>query len=119
MILAAYLKCFAQKELHTDDECHSSLLLTSATIVACGGFHFITGENDGVLPDPYYVNYAEISKRHKKDIKNYYDFIVMYGVITSYSIHYTKLYERGRPSCEYIYFSTVSAVLNLPFNSRI
>ena len=79
VILAAYLKCFAQKDIYTHDACHSSLLLASATIFACGGFHFVIGEKDGVLPDPYYVNYAKVNKEYRRDIRNYYDFIVRYG----------------------------------------
>lgn len=79
VILAAYLKCFAQKDIYTDDGCHVSMLLTSATIFACGGFHFVIGEKDGVLPDPYYVKYEQVKEEHKRDIRNYYDFIVRYG----------------------------------------
>lgn len=79
VILAAYLKCFGQKDKYTDDGCHASLLLTSATIFACGGFHFVIGEDNGVLPDPYYVNYAQIGEKYKRSLRNYYDFIVRYG----------------------------------------
>ena len=104
VILAAYLKCFAQKEKYTDDECHISMLLASATLFACGGFHFVIGEDNGILPDPYYVNYAEVNEKHRKDIRNYYDFIVRYGdlLFDKDSIDNSMTYANGI-NTEYIF----------------
>lgn len=79
VILAAYLKSFAMKEQYSDEQCHIGLLLASATIFASGGFHFVLGEHNGVLPDPYYVKYVTIQKSFTREIRNYYDFIVRYG----------------------------------------
>lgn len=79
VILAAYLKSFAQKNIYSDEQCHVGMLLASATIFASGGFHFALGEHNGVLPDPYYVKYATMGVAYVREIRNYYDFIVRYG----------------------------------------
>ncbi|QUH30411.1 glycoside hydrolase family 66 protein [Vallitalea guaymasensis] len=81
VILAAYLKCFDKKYDCSPESCLNSLLLTTAVISASGGFQLLLGENNGVLCDPYYVNYGKILDEHTNKVRNYYDFIVRYGDI--------------------------------------
>lgn len=79
VILAAYMKAYAQKERYSEKACHIGWLLASATIFASGGFHFTLGEENGILPDPYYVKYEHVPEAYVRDMRNYYDFIVRYG----------------------------------------
>lgn len=79
VILAAYFKAFADKENFTYEESHIGLLLTSATIFASGGFHFVLGEEDCVLANPYYVKHENLKESSIREIRAYYDFIVRYG----------------------------------------
>ncbi|GKX31592.1 hypothetical protein SH1V18_40720 [Vallitalea longa] len=81
VILAAYMKCFDKKYDYSPESCLNSLLLTTAVITASGGFQLVLGEENGVLCDPYYVNYGKLTDGQGEKVRSYYDFIVRYGDI--------------------------------------
>lgn len=81
VVLAAYMKCFDKKYDYTPESRLNSLLLTTAVITASGGFQLVLGEDDGVLCDPYYVNYGKLTDGQGEKVRSYYDFIVRYGDI--------------------------------------
>lgn len=75
VILAAYIKPFKEA---SGSAAENALLLASAVIFASGGYQVELGENNGVLCDPYYVDYATIRKPFERTLRSYYDFIVRY-----------------------------------------
>lgn len=79
VILAAYLKPFLEKEEEARKSAENGALLTMSTIFSSGGFHLLLGENNGVLTEAYYPQYARLdSESFIKIMRNYYDFIVRY-----------------------------------------
>lgn len=91
VILAAYLSPFSNKQHeetiyvqkynqpYDEKKAQNCFLLASAVIFASGGYHFILGENHGVLTNNYYVDYGRISDEFTRTVRDYYDFIVRYA----------------------------------------
>jgi dextranase len=76
VILAAYVKPFKDGR---GAAAENALRLVQAVIFASGGYHLALGENNGVLFDPYYVDYAVIRRPFERTLRNYSDFIVRYA----------------------------------------
>lgn len=68
VVLAAYIS----------PEFIPSVLLTDATIFACGGYHLELGEGTGMLSEPYFPKYSPISQDLEDRLRRYYDLIVRY-----------------------------------------
>lgn len=79
VILAAYLKAFAETGKASDKQAENCFLLASAAIFANGGYHILLGEYNGLLTEGYFVRYAEIHDKFVRNVRNYYDFIVRYA----------------------------------------
>lgn len=80
VVLAAYLESFHPTKSSDREKEMNTFCLASATIFASGGFHLLLGENNGLLADPYYVNYGRIQdEKAERRIRNYYDFFVRYS----------------------------------------
>lgn len=79
VILAAYFDDFSKERQADNKQCMNGLILSMATIFASGGFHFVLGEDDRVLPDPYYVKHEPMDPVHVEEARRYMDFIVRYG----------------------------------------
>lgn len=91
VILAAYLRPFSNhqqdetiyvqkyNERYSEKKARNCFLLASAVIFASGGYHFVLGENNGILTNNYYVDYGRISDGFTRTVRNYYDFIVRYA----------------------------------------
>ncbi|MCR4426280.1 MAG: glycoside hydrolase family 66 protein [Firmicutes bacterium] len=82
VILAAYVKPFQGEEIrHGLDAwtpAETAMRLTSAAIMASGGFHLVLGEGDAVLTDGYYPRYARIRPEFAGIMRRYWDFAVRY-----------------------------------------
>jgi dextranase len=76
VVLAAYIHSY-QKDIPNLNK-EMSALLAMATIYSCGAYPLLFGENNGILSDPYYVNYSKYSKEFGEIAKEYQDFIVKY-----------------------------------------
>lgn len=74
--LAAYIEPFCGD--YPEREKEVTLLLASAVIYASGGSHLVLGEENGILSDPYYVNYSRYSDKFISILRSYADFIVKY-----------------------------------------
>lgn len=94
VVLAAYLKPFDQDNLvdavyaqkatgepYDEIKAQIAYRLCSAVIFASGGYHFILGENNGILTNNYYVRYGSIGKDFEPVVRGYQDFIVRYGFL--------------------------------------
>lgn len=79
VILAAYFEDFNQEKAIESKKCMNGFILSMATIFASGGFHFALGEDNRVLPDPYYVKHELLEDIYVEEIRTYMDFIVRYG----------------------------------------
>lgn len=79
VVLAAYYKFFKRTEGYSDEQCRTGFLLATSVIFASGGFQILLGEENGILTDPYYVNYEKINDDFERVVRNYYDFSVRYG----------------------------------------
>ncbi len=79
VILAAYFEDFNKDRQVKRQDCMNGLILSMATIFASGGFHFVLGEENRVLPDPYYVKHEALEDMYVEEIRDYMDFIVRYG----------------------------------------
>ena len=80
IILSAYLNPF--KEVTSSlsiDSARASLALAFAAISSGGASHLITGGNGRVLHDPYYVKNYLADEDTKKDLENYFNFLVSSG----------------------------------------
>jgi dextranase len=75
VILAAYVKPF---KTNRGSRAENALRLAQAAIFASGGYHFVLGENNAVLCDSYYVDYAVVRRAFERTMRNYCDFIVRY-----------------------------------------
>jgi dextranase len=98
VILAAYMKPFSKNVEVNIKHAENATLMTMATIFASGGFHLLLGENLAILSEPYYPDHRLIeSKSFKRELRNYYDFIVRYEeLLYSYDIvDYTSAYTGG------------------------
>lgn len=83
VILAAYMKAFKKDENIDEIHAENSALMTMAVIFASGGFHLLLGENKGVLTEGYYPDYAVVSSKFQRKLRDYYDFITRYEEILS------------------------------------
>ncbi len=80
VVLAAYLESFHPTKPRDKEKEMNTFCLASATIFASGGFHLLLGEDNGVLADPYYVNYGQAQDKNAEGIlRSYYDFFVRYS----------------------------------------
>lgn len=76
VVIAAYIHAYQDDIEEIEKE--TSALLTMATIYSQGAYPLLFGEHNGILSDPYYVNYSKYSDKFFAIIKNYQDFIVKY-----------------------------------------
>lgn len=101
VILAAYLPAFkhnaesAAVESETDGTvcngvekrtadavaAENGFLLLSAVIFASGGYHIMIGENNCLLSTEYFAAYVKMRGEFVRTVRNYYDFIVRYGML--------------------------------------
>lgn len=80
VILAAYMHPFKDAETAEDTRAaERSLLLTQAVINSSGGTQLVFGEEQGVLCDSYYVNYAHMEEPFTETIRRYQDHLVRYA----------------------------------------
>lgn len=79
VILAAYLKAFSKKSSKDPAYAENCFLLVSAVIFASGGYHILLGEDNGVLTEEYFANYAKMRDEFERTVRNYYDFAVRYA----------------------------------------
>ena len=73
VILAAYV----------DPTREQNVLLSDAVIFASGGFHIELGEPGGMLADPYFPKYGQMSDGLATALRRYYDFVVRYENVLS------------------------------------
>ena len=57
---------------------HRNVRLTDAVIFASGGYHIELGERNGMLADPYFPKYQQMSNELAAVVRRYYDFAVRY-----------------------------------------
>lgn len=79
VILAAYLTSFSKGAAIQPEAAENCFLLVSSVIFASGGYHLLLGEENGLLRNEYFVDYARISDGFVRTVRNYYDFIVRYS----------------------------------------
>jgi len=73
VVLAAYIDPY--KEI--------AVRIANAIIFSQGGFHIELGEGNGMLADPYFPKYKEMSPELSRVMRNYYDFAVRYENLLS------------------------------------
>jgi dextranase len=73
VVLAAYI----------DPACQHNVRLADAVIFASGGFHIELGELCGMLADPYFPKYGQMSDELATVLRRYYDFAVRYENVLS------------------------------------
>ena len=79
VVLAAYIKPYSKLLNIPMEFAQNTAIMTMATIFACGGFHLLIGENNGILNDQYFPLYRTMeSINHVNEMRSYYDFIVRY-----------------------------------------
>ncbi len=101
VILAAYLKPFQHSPASAAE---TALKLTQAVIFASGGYHLELGENNGVLSDPYYVDYSTIRKPFERTLRSYYDFIVRYSeLLYNLNLKDVSMTHAGGINEEYVF----------------
>lgn len=80
VVLAAYLKPFQNAR---DEEsiagAEHAFCLANAVILASGGIQLVHGEQESLLCDSYYVNYAKIRPEFTNTVVRYADFLVRYA----------------------------------------
>jgi dextranase len=85
-VLAAYL----------DPDLFHNVLLADAVIFASGGNHIELGEVGGMLADPYFPKYQNISPELAEALRGYYDFAVRYQGVFGPSTEDATLKYRDR-----------------------
>lgn len=79
VVLAAYIKPYSEEMNLSLEYAQNTAIMTMATIFACGGFHLLIGEKNGILNDQYFPLYRKMEiKDHIDEMRSYYDFIVRY-----------------------------------------
>ncbi len=86
VVLAAYV----------DPAREHNVCLADAIIFASGGYHIELGETGGMLADPYFPKYGQISDALMKVVRVYYDFAVRYANILALGTHDATLDWAGR-----------------------
>jgi len=86
VILAAYI----------DPTCQYNVRLADAVIFASGGFHIELGEPGGMLADPYFPKYGQISGELAPVLRRYYDFAVRYENVLSQGTQDTTMRRAKR-----------------------
>ncbi len=76
VVIAAYIHSFQDEIEMTNKE--MSALLVMATVYSQGAYPLLFGEENGILSDPYYVNYSKYNDEFFKVARQYQDFIVKY-----------------------------------------
>lgn len=76
VVLAAYIHAFQEDSTMIGKE--MSALFTMACVYSQGAYPLLFGEKNGILSDPYYVNYSIYNDDFGKRIRTYQDFIVKY-----------------------------------------
>ena len=77
VVLAAYI----------DPARARNVRLADAVIFASGGYHIELGEPGGMLADPYFPNYGQMSGELAEVIRRYYDFAVRYENVLVLDTH--------------------------------
>jgi dextranase len=70
--------------------------LANAVIFASGGYHIELGEPGGMLADPYFPKYGQMSDELALVIQRYYDFIVRYENVLALDTHDATLAREGK-----------------------
>ncbi len=76
VVLAAYIHAFQEKFKMVEKE--MSTLYVMAVTYSQGAYPLLFGEENGVLSDPYYVNYSKYTDEFFEKIRKYQDFIVKF-----------------------------------------
>ncbi len=77
VVLAAYI----------DPAREHNVRLADAIIFASGGYHIELGEPGGMLADPYFPKYGQMSAELTKTLSAYYDFAVRYENVLALDTH--------------------------------
>ena len=77
-----------------------NVLLSDAVIFASGGFHIELGEPGGMLADPYFPRYGQMSDELATILRRYYDFAVRYENVLSQGTQDTTVRRAKRVTVE-------------------
>ncbi len=77
VVLAAYI----------DPARMRNVRLANAVIFASGGYHIELGEPGGMLDDPYFPEYSQMSDELALVLRRYYDFVVRYENVLALDTH--------------------------------
>jgi dextranase len=77
VVLAAYI----------NPACMRNVTLANAVIFASGGYHIELGEPGGMLDDPYFPEYSQMSDELALVLRRYYDFVVRYETVLALDTH--------------------------------
>jgi dextranase len=90
VVLAAYI----------DPARARNAILADAVIFASGGYHIELGEPGGMLADPYFPNYGQMSDSLATILRRYYDFAVRYENVLSQSTRDTTARQAAQVAIE-------------------